>query len=456
MFRHGRRREAACKAVLPQICAAALFGSANRTPRPCLMGRKPRHLKKFLKNNELAYRTCILYESFHGKPAQEVYEKMLKVFPKKDYSTFQYWYFRFLNGYYDLNHDPSLDPKTRSFPEVPAKVMKKIVGYMDLVDTLSAGKVCRKLRKAVKRVKKTFDRVNVRFKLNHVIVESGLQSIVYQSNQNGGACCTVRRKKGGSTKNLEGCDYLEMALRYISSFLKNRNWAYQELEFEFEPESERSPRRKAYKKQCSCVTNILSRSTINAERLIVNAWNSDLEPMEMLLPYMKADVLKSIKFKCEAFEEKSIEKIMDMDQWKRAKELDLSYIPDWFKKDKKEDEKKFFSCLLHAERFSVHKCTFTMERLNLIAYHCFTNPNFKGCFLRSNVYQCLPTKEYPLFLVERAMPAYRFWCRTTKRYYKPQRPQLLFNITATEVKCGPHRMLEYVELRIERIRNQNS
>ncbi|CAL2027309.1 unnamed protein product [Caenorhabditis brenneri] len=371
------------------------------------MSRNLENLVQALQNDELAYRTCIFYESLHGKPVQEAYERMQKVIPKEDYYTFQYWYYRFLNGNYDLNHDPSLDPETPSLlkmpKEVKTKILMKIVGYLDLVDTLSTGKVCRELRDVVDKVEKTFDKVEVRFKLNHVIVETRRQSITYRSNQNGGVCLTVYRRK--CKKTLEGCDYLEIALGDISSFLKNRNWAYQELEFEFEPESERIPRRKAYKKQCSCVTSILSRSTIHAERLIVKAWNSDLEPMEMLLPYMKADVLKSIKFECDVFEEESIRKIMRMDQWRRAKELDLSHIPGWLK------DQDFESCLLRAERFSVHECVFTTARLSLIKNICFTNPRFKGCFLSSNVYQYdKPEPEYPGFLVDRVMPEETYYC----------------------------------------------
>ncbi|EGT31847.1 hypothetical protein CAEBREN_18962 [Caenorhabditis brenneri] len=271
------------------------------------MGKKARHLKKFLTKNELAYRTCILYESMHGKPAQEVYDKMQKVFPKRDYYTFQYWYFRFLNGNYDLNHDPSLDPKNpdATLPKMPINVMEKIVDCLDLVDTLSTGKVCRELRDKVDKVNKMFDEVEVRFKLDHVIVETRRQSIAYRSNQNGGACLTVKRRKCDKEvhkeckKTLEECDYLEMAI-------------------------------------------------------------------------------------------------------------------------------------------------------------CFKNPNFKGCYLSSNVYQYLPEQEYPVFLVERVMPDQTFYDIITGKYWDWHSTQDLFNITATEVKCGPHRMLEYVELRIERIRNQNS
>ncbi|CAL2038022.1 unnamed protein product [Caenorhabditis brenneri] len=411
------------------------------------MRSKSRHLAQFLQNDELAYRTCILYESLRGKPALEAYDKMQSVIPKRDYYTFQYWFFRFLNGNYDLNHDPSLDPETRSFLDMPTNVMEKIVGYLDLVDTLSTGKVCRKLRDVVDNVKKIFDEVDVRFKLNYVVVKTRWQSIAYQSNQIGGVCCTVNRKKCVSLKTLEECDYLEMAVRDIASFMKKQNWGYHKLMIEFEPESEHSQKRKAYAKQFSFVESILSHSSIHAERLVITAWNSDLEPMEKLLPYMKADVLKSIKFKCEAFEPASIEKIMKMEQWKRAKELDLSHIPDWF----------IIKNLFHAERFSIQQCTFTTERLFWIKDICFKNPNFKGCFLRSDVEQYdRPEPEDPVHLVETVLPEFPVYDYCTQRYCEPHSTQRFFKITTTPVMCGTLLMQEYVELKIERIRNQTN
>ncbi|EGT60026.1 hypothetical protein CAEBREN_15933 [Caenorhabditis brenneri] len=88
-------------------------------------------MAEVFETDEHAYRGCILYEVLHKNPLKEAYEKMKTLKPNIDYSDFEYWYFRFSNGRYDLKHDQSTDP---SFADMPINVMESIVKNLGLVD----------------------------------------------------------------------------------------------------------------------------------------------------------------------------------------------------------------------------------------------------------------------------------------------------------------------------------
>lgn len=51
-----------------------------------------------------------------------------------EYREFEFWYYRFSNGEYDLNFERDKDEKIHGLEGMPLVVMDKIVEPLDLVD----------------------------------------------------------------------------------------------------------------------------------------------------------------------------------------------------------------------------------------------------------------------------------------------------------------------------------
>ncbi|EFO95561.1 hypothetical protein CRE_08982 [Caenorhabditis remanei] len=104
-----------------------------------------------IKRNPIILRSCILYEFTEGKPIFETFKKLCKKFGEDfmDYPEFEYWFMRFSQGNFDVDHDRNLDPKTRSFTDLPVEILKEIGGHLDLSDRFILRKVSKYIQALV-------------------------------------------------------------------------------------------------------------------------------------------------------------------------------------------------------------------------------------------------------------------------------------------------------------------
>ncbi|EFO95154.1 hypothetical protein CRE_08981 [Caenorhabditis remanei] len=104
-----------------------------------------------IKRNPMILRSCILYQFSKGKPIFETFKKLCKKFGEDfmDYPEFEYWFMRFAQGNFDVDHDRNLDPKTRSFTDLPVEILKEIGGHLDLSDRFILRKVSKYIQALV-------------------------------------------------------------------------------------------------------------------------------------------------------------------------------------------------------------------------------------------------------------------------------------------------------------------
>ncbi|EGT41848.1 hypothetical protein CAEBREN_00674 [Caenorhabditis brenneri] len=318
-------------------------------------------LTELLQTDERAYRTCIMYEAASETPLEEAYQNMKKVVPNLDYLDFEYWYYRFLNGNLDLNHDRSKDPKTRGFLEIPIDVVEKIIGKLGLVDRLITRKVCRNLRAVIDRQKTMFHNASIEIRDDGCVMKFGAQKIEYCFNGNDKSVLTSPLK----TWFVKG-DYLKMAIKEFSSIITKPNWRFKNLSFYFDWQDEDD---QDNPKPFLLLNSILSKQDIHVEQLHFE--QNTLVPMATLLPNFRSDVLECIDFQIGDFQKDVFEAIMEMDQWKNAKKLKLNSIPDDFD----------IQHLFHCKEFTIEKIDITGDHLFKIRDILFKSPNFELCTL---------------------------------------------------------------------------
>ena len=90
----------------------------------------------FFKNNPTALRHCIRFEVLQGTSFKEAYSKFCKTIGEDfmEYREFDFWYYRFLNGEFDLNYEKDKDKKIYELMDMPIVVMEKIVDNLDFFD----------------------------------------------------------------------------------------------------------------------------------------------------------------------------------------------------------------------------------------------------------------------------------------------------------------------------------
>ncbi|CAL2039455.1 unnamed protein product [Caenorhabditis brenneri] len=319
---------------------------------------------ELLQTDERAYRTCIMYEAASETPIENAYQNMKDVMPNLDYLDFEYWYYRFLNGNLDLNHDRSKDPKTRGFLEIPIDVVERIIGKLGLVDRLITRKVCRNLRAVIDRQKTTFHNARIEISEDSCEMKFDGQIIEYCSHGNDNSLLRSPLK----TIFVKG-DYLKMAIKEFSSIITQPNWRFKSLNLYFDMEDgDHLDNPKPF----LLLNSMLSKHDIHVEQLHFKQYT--LVPMATLLPNFRSDVLEYIDFQFGDFQKDVFEAIMEMDQWKNAKKLKLNSIPDDFD----------IQHLFHCKEFTIEDIDVTDDHLVKIRDILFKSPNFESCTLFSS------------------------------------------------------------------------
>ncbi|CAL2046914.1 unnamed protein product [Caenorhabditis brenneri] len=285
-------------------------------------------ISSILRNDKYALRACVYYESkseeMGEKPFLERYNLLLyernnhSVFGKyqkfcktigensMDFSEFDYWFYRFLNGEsIDLNSERDENKRIYELADMPIYVVEKIMEHLDIVDRLALKKTSKSLRSLINNQKFLHDSID--FELNDDKARIRLycepDRLKYtQIDENEcleSSLGTKEKKVGGASWRLASQDLkacLEMAkLRNLTIKLKNFS--------EFE------------------VFDGLENSRIYAKTL--NFEVDTLEPIVKILPYFHPGTLEILNFKIKKSNAPLISKIVEMDQWKQAKEFKM-------------------------------------------------------------------------------------------------------------------------------------
>ncbi|CAL2046709.1 unnamed protein product [Caenorhabditis brenneri] len=306
-------------------------------------------MTSLLQTDERIYRTCIYYEAMCKTPVETAYKRMKKVKPNLDYLDFEFWYYRFLGGNLDFDYDRSNDPKYRGLSDMPIEVAENIVGNLGSRDKLSTGRVCRKLRAVIDNQPLEFGTASMKITDYSCQIQFEHRRIGYYARENG--------------------DYPKMAFEKLISVIAHPNWSFEKLELDFA--YERFSRRTSQEdtgKYINLFNSMLSNRQIHVNELRIAA--TSLVPMVDLIAHLDANLLESIDFEFDKSDKESTEKLLKMDQWKNAKQLKLSKLPEWMS----------IEDLFHCKKFEIEEeILLYYEELEAIGHVLFKSPIFESC-----------------------------------------------------------------------------
>ncbi|CAL2046910.1 unnamed protein product [Caenorhabditis brenneri] len=275
-------------------------------------------MRDILRNDKHALRVCILYESIMSKTLQfEILPErihhlpfsMYKIFCAvvgKDvmvYPEFEFWFFRFLNGEYNLNYER--DKKLYELKDMPIDIMRNVVEYLDIVDLLSLEKTSQSLRS---------------FSQNQKVFHSSLTFEADWKSANisfgRGACISYKEQEndcmiefGNRKKVVPGVSCLKQAFQDFKRILANPNLYLGTLTIWSSCEESKS--------LGGCIEDALKLThLLHVEHIHLHA--QSMKTLLKILPYLKPGYLTTITIDIDS-DEVVIDKVFEMDQWKQAK-----------------------------------------------------------------------------------------------------------------------------------------
>ncbi|EGT41824.1 hypothetical protein CAEBREN_09788 [Caenorhabditis brenneri] len=310
-------------------------------------------------NDDRAFRICILYEVLNKKSVKDAYNYLRRVKKNVIFFDFQYWYYRFLHGNLDVDHDRSLDPKCRLFSDMPIDIVERIVKNQSLAEKIVTRKVCRRLRTVIDHLKTDFTYINLKLKCHFCEIDFNGKTVGYYRS---------------SPEN----DKLNSAMNDLALVLTHPNWKFKNLDIDFHCEDYNPsdfPLPQAWhngnhaRKAALLLNSVLTKHLVPIQTLKVKTVT--LFPLATLLPHLQAGVLESLDLKFSSDCEYTRDVITEMDQWKSLKELKMCHIPDEFP----------IETLFHIKEFRSYECQITEDRLVKMRDILFKSPIFEYCLM---------------------------------------------------------------------------
>ncbi|CAL2046678.1 unnamed protein product [Caenorhabditis brenneri] len=307
-------------------------------------------MKDILRGNKNALRACILYEflkfkyaefeendKFIHHPAFSMYMHFCKVIGENvmDYQEFDFWFYRFANGEFDLKFERDKEQKIHELSDMPLDIMKNIVQYLDIIDRLSLERTSQSLR-LFSQDQKVFQPY-LKLDVHHfsIYISIGKEHRIHYMNEKNDCVMTY----GGNSEVLHGVSYLKKALRDFKKILENPKLYVKTLIIiSWGEDSESSEN---YIENALKFTHLL-----HVQHLSLQTKSS---PLLNILPFLKPVHLTAITINIDSDEAK-IGKVVETEQWKQAKFFNMGIS-------------QFISPLRHLYHF--HEFTVILQKLSI-------------------------------------------------------------------------------------------
>ncbi|CAL2046873.1 unnamed protein product [Caenorhabditis brenneri] len=301
-------------------------------------------MRNTLRSDKYALRACVLYESLKYQseklnvPIFEVFANFCKVIDDEDvlkFQEFEFLFYRFLNGEYDLNYERDKEKKIYELIDMPIDVMKNIAEYLDIFDRWKLAQTSRSC---------------LTFIENQTFFHDTLKLHIHRRNTYISFGSNIKSKKYTILKN---------ALANFRNILKHPKLHLDTLILDFEFEGNRLNTSTDKLKATFKFTHQLSIENLEYK-------SRYLKPLLSILPSLKPGYLTTIKLSVKQPEEKEIEKLIELEQWKQAKRLDLDGGSDTTgavrqMKEFLSNSPNFKKCLMNFGLFDIDKSEIKQE-----------------------------------------------------------------------------------------------
>ncbi|CAL2046884.1 unnamed protein product [Caenorhabditis brenneri] len=366
-------------------------------------GKEPiEDMIEVLRSDKYALRVCILYESLRFKTAERTYSNshrwlnnlsihklrnnpsfsMYNSFCKvvgKDvmkYREFDFWFYRFLDGEFDLNYERDMDKKNYELMDMPIHVMENITEYLDIFDRAKLVQTSRSLRTFVEDQKIFVHTLKLDVS-NHTTNVSFGKSVKLQYVKEYAAC---RKTFKNREEIFRGVAYWKQAIRDFKSILKNPKLHLDTLEIEL-------------KVNKGALFNDLQKALphhLNVENLKLKEYSWGL--LSKLLLIMKPGYLSKIDIHIYNPKVDSMNTLFEIEQWKQAKYFEM-------------DRACFIwplHHLFHFKEFHVWLLELSLEDIRQMKEILFKSPDFEKCsfFVSGGINMSIVAQEFGSALLE--------------------------------------------------------
>ncbi|CAL2046883.1 unnamed protein product [Caenorhabditis brenneri] len=360
-----------------------------------------------LRNNKQALRACVMYEWMRSEDTEiedtslgdvdmimlmlgSLDDNSLPVFAKyksfckvigdgvMEYKEFDFWFYRFVNGEFDLNFERDEGEKTRELSDMPTDVMEHIVGYLNIFDRSALAETSHSFKTFVEDQKAFCP--GLKFQIDDDTAFSSVADCTIFTEKKGNGCL----KKTVITwppneEFIEGVPHWKQALMDLKNALKLPKLHFKDFTFQLVSRSEKlsgelsEDKLKIFDEVTDALEVLFKPSQpLHVEFLTLTAHS--MEPLLKILPSLKSGYLKMIEIsisKAEQPDRGTLENLYGLEQWKRAKYINMVFclfaLP--------------LSQFYHFKKFYVHLDESSVEIIRQMKEFLFKSPGFERCSL---------------------------------------------------------------------------
>nr|ACI49142.1 hypothetical protein Cbre_JD19.001 [Caenorhabditis brenneri] len=331
-------------------------------------------ISEFIRNDKHALRVFIMYEWLSAKRDLEktkqffIKNRPLPVFNRymhfcnmigedvMEYQEFDFWFYRFANGDFNLNFERDKNKKIYELMDMPIDIMRNIVEYLDIIDRMSLERTSQSLRLFSQDQKlfhghlafDVYECVSISFEEEH--------QIHYEDKGND---CLMEFR--GRVKILRGVSFLKQALQDFKKVLENPRLYLHTLTISFLSWPMNIDSLEKQMEDALKFTNLLHVKHLSLR-------TRSMKTLLNTLPFLKPGYLTRITIDND-LDEATIGELVKMDQWRQAKYLCMG-------------TRLFDGPLRHLSHF--HKFTVAREEMLIddvrgMKEILFDSPDFDGC-----------------------------------------------------------------------------
>nr|ACI49143.1 hypothetical protein Cbre_JD19.002 [Caenorhabditis brenneri] len=274
-------------------------------------------IREFIRNDKHALRVCVMYEwlcvkRFLEKTKQFFVEtRPLPVFIRymhfckvigddaMEFSEFDFWFYRFVSGEFDLNFERDKDKKIYELMDMPIDIMRKIVEYLDIVNRMALEKTSQSLRLFSQDQKLFHGHLAFEVYENSATIDFGKGRCISYTNEGNDCLMEFRNRK----RVLRGVLFLKQALQDFKKIFKHPMLYLGTLA------------------TGRCIEDALTFThLLHVKHLIFSAYS--MKTLLNILPSLKPGYLTRITIDID-LNEITIRELVEMEQWKQAKYFNM-------------------------------------------------------------------------------------------------------------------------------------
>ncbi|EGT31916.1 hypothetical protein CAEBREN_06715 [Caenorhabditis brenneri] len=285
-------------------------------------------MAELLNNNPIVLRHCLLYEFLRVKSAGGIENETLSLFAKYNdfckvigydamkYSEFEFWFYRFLDGVYDLTYERDEDKKIYELADMPLDILSSIVKYLDMYDRLALAKTSRSFKNFVATQKSFHKKLAIEFNRSSADISLDNHRI-YITNSEGDCHISSGKNYLQKSKLMQGVSHWKQGIEELASILKLPKLHIEEFSFKLFCYDKPEDNLKTLDEAADELETLKSIQQLHVEKFVIYAHY--LKPALRILPCLKPGYLTSMYFNVPDSTPCHLEELVKMEQWKQAK-----------------------------------------------------------------------------------------------------------------------------------------